>query len=244
MLSPSLRPLSLGELLDVSFSLYRQLFGTLLVVGLVTSAVPMVIDVYIEQSGGATSQPLLWFGNAIFSVFLGAMGVGASTYIVSDSYLGESVNAGAALGRVVPYVGRMIALSIMSGLLVFMGLLLLIVPGIIIACGLALGATALVLEDLPAAGHALRRSWSLTSGYRTKVFGALLVTIILLMIPVIGMGVVSAVVGMEAFFTIASVALSVLITPFLYVTVTVLYYDLRVRKEGFDLEMLSQHLRG
>jgi hypothetical protein len=129
-------------------------------------------------------------------------------------------------------------------MLVFMGLVLLIVPGIMIACGLALGATALVLEKLPAASDALQRSWSLTHGYRAKVFAALFVTIILLMIPVIGMGVVSAVVGLEALFTIASVVLSVLITPFLYVTVTVLYYDLRVRKEGFDLEMLSQQVRG
>ncbi|HEX9893430.1 MAG TPA: hypothetical protein VGA78_05880 [Gemmatimonadales bacterium] len=241
---PTLRPLALGELLDVSFALYRELFGSLVIVGLVTGALPLIVDVYIEQRGGPASEPILWFFNLMLSMILGAIGVGASTHIVSDSYLGERLHAGAALGRVVPYVGRLIALTIMTGFLVFCGLVLLIIPGIIIACGLALGATALVLEGLPSPGAALQRSWALTRGYRGKVFLALMVTFLLLMIPAVGMGVVSALLGMEALFTLASVILGVLISPFIYVTVTVLYYDLRIRQEGLDLEMLSQHLRG
>ena len=37
--------------------------------------------------------------------------------------------------------------------------------------------------------------------------------------------------------------LSILIYPFFYVVLTVLYYDLRVRKEGFDLELLASALQ-
>jgi hypothetical protein len=37
--------------------------------------------------------------------------------------------------------------------------------------------------------------------------------------------------------------LQVLISPFVYCTVTVAYYDLRVRKEGFDLEILAARLQ-
>lgn len=244
MTAPVLRPLSLGELLDVSFALYRQLFGSLIIVGLISGAPPLIVDVYIEQIGGPTAAPTLWFMNVLFSLTLGAIGVGASTLIVSDSYLGDRPHAGAALGRVVPFVGRIIALTFLTGCVVFLGLLLLIVPGIILACGLALGATSLVLEHLPGPIAAMQRSWFLTRGYRGKLFLALLVSLLLLTIPAVGLGAVSAFLGMEALFTIASVVLGVLISPFIYVTVTVLYYDLRVRKEGFDLEMLSEHLRG
>lgn len=244
MAAPVLRPLSLGELLDVAFGLYRELFGTLVIVGLVTGAPPLLVDVYIEQLGGPIEAPTLWFMNLIFSLVLGAIGVGASTLIVSDSYLGEQTTAGAALGRVVPFVGRMIALTFLIGCLVFLGLLLLIVPGIFIACGLALAATALVLEQLPGPTVAMQRSWTLTRGYRGKLFLALMVSVLLLLIPAMGLGAVSALFGLEFLFTIASVILGVLISPFIYVTVTVLYYDLRVRQEGFDLEMLSRHLRG
>ena len=244
MTAPVLRPLSLGELLDVSFALYRQLFGSLIIVGLVTGALPLVIDVYIEQIGGPTAAPTLWLMNLVLSLVLGAIGVGASTLIVSDSYLGERPHAGAALGRVVPFVGRIIALTFLTGCVVFLGLLLLVIPGIIIACGLALSATSLVLENLSGPIGAMQRSWFLTRGHRGKLFLALLVSLLLLTIPAVGLGAVSAFLGMEVLFTIASVVLGVLISPFIYVTVTVLYYDLRVRKEGFDLEMLSEHLRG
>jgi uncharacterized membrane protein len=244
MTAPVLRPLALGELLDVSFALYRQLFGSLIIVGLATGAPALIVDVYIEQLGGPEAAPTLWFMNLMFSLILGAIGVGASTLIVSDSYLGDRPHAGAALGRVVPFVGRMIVLTILTGCVVFLGLLLLIVPGIILACGLALGATSLVLESLPGPVRAMQRSWELTRGHRGKLFLALLVSFFLLMIPAAGLGAVSAFFGMEVLFTVVSVVLGVLISPFIYVTVTVLYYDLRVRKEGFDLEMLSEHLRG
>ena len=53
MAAPALRPLSLGEVLDVSFGLYRSLFLPLLMVTLVTRALPLVVSVYIEAAGGA-----------------------------------------------------------------------------------------------------------------------------------------------------------------------------------------------
>ena len=42
---------------------------------------------------------------------------------------------------------------------------------------------------------------------------------------------------------LSSALLNILIYPFVYVLTTILYYDLRVRKEGFDLEMLAATLK-
>ena len=36
----------------------------------------------------------------------------------------------------------------------------------------------------------------------------------------------------------------ILLYPVLAVTVTLLYYDLRIRKEGFDIEMMASELGG
>jgi hypothetical protein len=44
-------------------------------------------------------------------------------------------------------------------------------------------------------------------------------------------------------FSAAVVVLSTIISPYVYVVVTVLYYDARVRKEAFDLEMLAAELQ-
>jgi hypothetical protein len=37
---------------------------------------------------------------------------------------------------------------------------------------------------------------------------------------------------------------SILLSPVSAIAVTLLYYDFRIRKEGFDLEMLSQSIGG
>ena len=43
--------------------------------------------------------------------------------------------------------------------------------------------------------------------------------------------------------TAAAVILSTIISPYVYVVITVLYYDARVRKEAFDLEMLAAEMQ-
>jgi hypothetical protein len=42
---------------------------------------------------------------------------------------------------------------------------------------------------------------------------------------------------------VVALAGRLLLTPILYCLITLVYYDLRVRKEGFDLEMLAASLQ-
>jgi hypothetical protein len=126
------------------------------------------------------------------------------------------------------------------------GFLLLVVPGFVMFSGLILSSPALVLENLPSAGAAMRRSWMLTHGFRGKLLGAYLVAFLILLIPPIAISVLAAMFSLGgapesaqgAVVRIVASALQVLVYPFLYVITTVLYYDMRVRKEGFDIEML------
>ena len=82
MSQPVLRPLTLGEILDVAFGLYRGLFVPLLVVTLATSAIPLALSVYIEASGGALLNLPLYFGNLLLNVVLGAIASAAATFSI------------------------------------------------------------------------------------------------------------------------------------------------------------------
>jgi hypothetical protein len=251
MASPILRPLSLGEILDVSFSLYRNAFGPLLVIAIVTGGIPQILSVYIEASGGPLENPLFWLTTMLLSLVLGTIGVGATTFIISERYLGRSLPAGAAFGRATPYFGRLLALSVLAGLAVMVGTLFLIVPGLIIASGILLAVPALVLEALPHGSRALSRSWELTRGLRAKGFLTVCVAILLLVIPSMAIGFIAAMFGGAAAeqgetppaFAAVAVLLSTIISPYVYVVITVLYYDARVRKEAFDLEMLAAEMQ-
>jgi uncharacterized protein UPF0259 len=248
-----LRPLSLGEVLDASFGLYRRLFAPLLLVTVATRALPIALEVYIEGAGGAPANPELWLTNLTLSAILGALASGASTFVVSEECLGRRLSAGDALRRTVPFIGPLIMLALLTTLIIGLGVLLFIIPGLILLSGLLLGTPAMVLEGLGSVA-AMGRSWNLTRGHRRKVFNAILAVGLLLFLPGMALGVYGAIAlgtssveggqgwGGYLGLTIVVYLLSTLIYPLLYCVMTVSYYDLRVRKEGFDLEVLAAEL--
>jgi hypothetical protein len=93
-----------------------------------------------------------------------------------------------------------------------------------------------------------KRSWELVKGYRGKVFLVFLVIVAIQILMQIGV----AVVGTFAFgsgngsavLSVLENVVSLLLTPISAIAVTLLYYDFRIRKEGFDLEILSQSMGG
>ncbi|MEO8201622.1 MAG: hypothetical protein ABI679_13930 [Gemmatimonadota bacterium] len=246
-----LRPLSVGEIIDHSFAIYRRQFAALLLITLLANGIPAILGIYVTASGGGDAHPLLFLVSLIANVALGSLATAATVFLVSESYLGRSISAGDAFQRAVKYIWPLVLLSIGVGLLIGLGFLLLIVPGFIALCGLILATQALVLEDLTPS-EARNRSWNLTKGFRWKMLGLLVVLGIIILIPSIGLGVLvettstAKITGQVDTQTIVWVAVQQLITiviyPLLYCALTIAYYDLRVRKEGFDLELLESTL--
>ncbi|MBP6668897.1 MAG: hypothetical protein KA180_05580 [Gemmatimonadales bacterium] len=253
MTPPVLRPLMLGEILDVAFGLYRSLFLPLLVVTLVTSALPVVLSVYIESAGGALLNLPMYFLNLLLNAVLGAIASAAATFVVSDSYMGRAISARDAFARATPFIGRLIVLGVLMSLVIGIGLVCVIIPGVILFTGLALSTPALVIEELPSANAAMGRSWALTRGFRGKLFWVLLTVLVLILLPTIALGGFAAASGDATLleptvspatlgWLVAASLIQLLIYPLFYCVLTVAYYDLRVRKEAFDLEVLASGL--
>lgn len=115
--------------------------------------------------------------------------------------------------------------------------------------GLAVSTPALVIEHLDAPTRALGRSWSLTRGNRLRIVGLLFVFFVILAVPFIGaslilqmlLGALDSTLARVLSTVVASV-LSFVLGPILYCILTLAYYDMRVRKEAFDLEILATQL--
>lgn len=253
---PQLRPLSVGEILDTSFSLYRRHFSALATVALVCTGLPLVLRLFMEAAGGIFANLTLAVLYAISLTMLNLVATGATVFVVSESYLGRPISAREALRRATPYIGRILVCSMLMALVVGLGFLLLIVPGIMLATGLALAIPAVVLEPRSTASAALSRSWELTRGSRWRIFGLGFTLLVLLYVPVVAITGLLAVVlppasgapfGPTLVSTIAAIAFGGIVQMFLYplfyCVLTVTYYDLRVRKEGFDLELLASTLQ-
>lgn len=70
--------------------------------------------------------------------------------------------------------GSMLALSLLQGTLIFLGYLLFVVPGVILALGLYFSAF-LVVDQRMGAVDAMKASWQLTNGKKGQVFVVMLV---------------------------------------------------------------------
>jgi hypothetical protein len=241
--APPLRPLTLGEILDVSFGLYRSMFLTLLVVGVAVHLAPVLIQTYLQASGRIFLLDFVNLGYWLLAVIMNSVGVAATTSIISEAYLGRRISAGEALRRALPLIWPLLVVSLLSSLLIGIGFMLLVVPGVILLSGLLLSSVAMVVEAPPRATTAMARSWELTRGYKGQVFGTVLVAFLLLLVPRVA---VSTIWGLSGGSSAAlpplviSSILEVVVYPYLYTVITLVYYDLRIRKEGFDLDLLAQ----
>lgn len=248
----ALRPLTIGEILDMSFTLYRRQFATLLVIAIVTTGIPLVLQIFMLSSGGYFQNLILLLVYLVLSVCMSALATAAAVHVVSESYLGRSLGTGEAFHRAMPMLLSVILTSLAFSFLVGLGTLLFIVPGVILACGLGVAFPALVVER-SSAGTALSRSWNLTRGFKGKMFLLFLTIWIIIVLPSITVG---AIVGLfagggtanggevgQVFVALASGLVQIVVYPLLYCAITVAYYDLRVRKEGFDLEILETALQ-
>jgi hypothetical protein len=251
MTGVALRPLSVGEVIDASFQVYRRHFGALATIVLVCNSVPLLLQIFVEASGGGREHPVLTLAYYIIYLVLSSIATAATVFVVSESYLGRAITARDALHRATPFVGRVIMTSILFGLLVVIGFILLVIPGVIAVCGLVLATPALVIEGLPSATAALGRSWNLTRGHRVKIFGLLFLLGLIMVLPWLAVTGLVSVVGAlaaaggagRALFLVLGIAIGGLVqfflSPLSHAALTIAYYDLRVRKEGFDLEVLA-----
>lgn len=259
----TLRPMSLGELLDRSFFLYRKHFA--LFVGII--AIPHLVLLAFQliqvaigrgRTTGFAAMGFVWL-LATMILYLGAMAAsqGATVVAVSKVHLGGSSSISEAFGGI---RGKILYLSLIMfgvGIGIGIGLVLLIVPGIIFALMWSLTIPVAVLED-KGLRDATSRSAELTKGNRGRIFMIYFLFIVLMYIVILLWEVpIFAVIGMFArshrpmtvlpiwtqiAFPVCSFLSQCLVGPLLTIALSLVYYDQRVRKEAFDLELMMSTL--
>ena len=246
MTTYQLRPLSTGEILDGALILMRRNFGLLMSVALVCQGIPTIMDIYIELMGGGPQNPGLSLLDRLLTMVGGVLVTGATVHVVSEAYLGRTPTLGEAIRFAGGRFGAIFGANFISGFLTLLAMLAFIIPGIVVACGYSVSAPAAALES-GSATEATRHSWALTKGFRWKALGLWAVTIVLFLILYLAAGVLGGLAGAligaaDALLAVLGACVTLLIYPVISCVFTLFYYDLRVRKEGFDIEMLSDQL--
>jgi hypothetical protein len=268
----ALRPLRVGEILDVAIKVYRANFKTLIKAVLVIIAPVQVLNALLNSSVRSVTNRANSFtvngntagfhGSDIATVILAGLAIAllgfvagqlasaASFRAVSEAYLGEEADWRRSLRFALSRLRSLLWLAFLHAIVLAVGFVLCVVPGIYLYGALAVATPALLFEDARGT-KALRRSRELVRTRWWSTAGALLAASILTAIvqgAVSGV-LVGAVVGShgnqlvaDILGVIAGTASSMVTTPFLAAVIVVLYFDLRVRKEGFDLFLLAQRM--
>ena len=298
---PDLRPLTLGELFDRAFVLYRRHFW--LFVGI--TAVPGVFALLmtlaqaaiqsLTLSSAAASQSgdpaaaiesfvlmMSLFGGMMLAILgywvVYTIALGATTFAVSEIYLGRPAGISDVYGRMRGRIGSLLLLLLLLTLRIggvaFLGVLIIgfgagvaglgspVLGGVLIvftACTVfgicaflalrySLSISALVLERLPATAS-IRRSIELTDGRLGRVFLMVVCTTfvtyaawVLFQGPFLAAAFLSGIESSAGFWLNVVGAVSgtigtTLTAPLMIIGLALIYYDARIREEGFDLEL-------
>lgn len=255
-----LRPLSTGELLDKTFSLYRQnfklFFGIAVLPQLALFLLVTVGSLFLGAGGHVGPNALVGaglfalFGYILCSLVAGAVTHAATTFAVSGLYLDQPTSMAGAFsqskGRMLAVIGVTIAFAFVAGI----GFVLFLIPGILVLMWYSLAVPASVVEHL-GVGKAFDRSSKLSKGNGWRIFGVYILLVLLVIVASIAVRYVvalaltplkSAVFVYDSLSGAASFLLGSLVAPIITIALTLLYYDQRVRKEAFDLEHMMSAL--
>jgi hypothetical protein len=271
--APQLRPLRVGEILDVSINIFTKNFLTFLKIVLVVVVPVQIVTVLIQVSTVSDPDLLPKFGSTnnggtishddvpaylggqvvilVLTVLLYAIATAACFKAVGDAYLGTRPDWRSSLRFALRRFHSVIWVTALAYIVSLFGVILLIVGAIWLWFSYSMSVPTLLFEGQKGS-RALRRSFGLVRGRWWATAGALMAAY--LIAGIIG-GILQSIVGALSLTNAGDSVLGVaalnavgggigqlFTTPFPAAVTAVVYYDLRVRKEGFDLQLLADRL--
>jgi len=235
----------IGSALSRAIKVYAAAFDKFILLTLILTAPALIVELIIgppPQNRWGFWELVLWM--LLWSLATATCLFGAYRVMQGQGFgVGDSVRAG--LHRLGPVVGT----TFLGTAGVLLAALLLVVPGIILECSIYVALPACVIERRGPT-DSLRRSQVLTRGHRWPIFGLLALVTVLTVFVTVGAAVSGAILvsylgvagGKTAAWMLGAIfafAVRVVMGSFGAVLVAVVYHDLRVLKEGADIDSIA-----
>ncbi|MFL5563244.1 MAG: hypothetical protein ACJ79K_17395 [Gemmatimonadaceae bacterium] len=233
-MSIDLKPRSGVELIDASFQFLRENFALLFTTTAVTYT-PIALAEYLAARDPASVGPVL-VARLVTWVFA-SMAQAATIEIVATRYVGESITPADALRAVWKRLGTALAITFLYGLLIGIGTVFFIVPGIYFATKYFAAMAAAMIEG-KASTPAFERSGQLTDGSKWRLFRIFALTLLIYFALVGASAGIAGTLMSPPTASLVARLLMAITNPFLFTLVTLTYFDLRIRREGLDLDFL------
>ena len=249
----TLRPRSAAELIDAAFRMYRQHFVEFATVSAVVYLPTFVLSVMMGRLSPAVER----MEPDATAAFLGVVLVMACWYAImeasltiatSERYLGRTIDAGRVIREALSRSGGLIVVKLWTWFVLVIvtafTFWLFFVPTIYFFARY-FGVPATLLFERLGPGRALERSRELAKGEKWKILRSLGLVWLLFFGISMGIGLMLAPergTSPSVWVQLLSSLVYIVAYPLVPITATLLYYDIRIRQEGFDIEVMSANL--
>jgi hypothetical protein len=224
-----------GSALSRAFEVLFGNFFAFVAISAVASAPILVYD--LSKAGHVVAGAYAWT-EVLLQFTLTALCEAMILYATFQALRGRPVRPGESIARGLQRFGPIVLVTVLNTLIVALGSLLLVIPGIIASIILCVALPACVVERLGPI-ESMQRSSALTRGYRWPIFGAFLafgIVIIIVAALIGGLTAGSSLIWLPAVVTFVW---NTLTQAYQTVLVAIIYHDLRVVKDGIDLEHIA-----
>jgi hypothetical protein len=266
-----LHPMTLSDVLDGAFRLLRANLATIVLVTAVFFVPLELLSAFLardlfggqsvlrvlqdpllteQQLGGGLSGFQLggtigaWLLGLLITPFVG----GAITQVVAASYLGRQLGAGEAIRTTGRRLWALLGASILVHLVELPAFVLCVLPALVAMTFLICTTPAVMIERLGPV-RSMRRSFALVRPRFWPVLGIAVVSGLLAIFLTSVLGtpftLLGQFVGLRWGFILVAIGGIVgrlLASPFVSIVATLVYFDARIRHEGFDLQMIARGL--
>ena len=243
--SISSSPLDIGEVLGDTFAVIGRTFVVLANLAVLFVGIPAAVSIAgIALTPVSPVFAILTLVGRLAGLAGVLMGYSAIFMVAMADLHGQTVPTERLLATAAGKFWPMLGLAILLGLAVGVGVVLLIVPGVVLALAWSVAFPALTLEDR-GIFDSFRRSAALTRGKRWSIF--LLSFIVWLVAFIIELVLLAAFGGFQGLLspqpplaaTVVSQLLGVITVPFAAVLATALFNQLR-GKAGYGAEAVAE----
>ncbi|MGO9221034.1 MAG: hypothetical protein ACLP5E_25220 [Streptosporangiaceae bacterium] len=217
----------LSGVLGEAWGYYRRFAAHFLLIAFVIYVGAAIIAALLGLAGGV-GLFLGWIITVIAAFLVQAALVKAVQDVRDgrvDLSLGETVSA------VMPYLFTVIAASILAGIGISIGFVLIIIPGLVLLTFWSLIVPSIVIGG-EGVFSSFGKSWRTVRGYAWHVFGTYVLVFLILIVFNIVLGLILLALPLVARNLISNVISGTLVAPFLALVVTLMYYRLTAAHEG------------
>jgi hypothetical protein len=240
-----LRPRSASEIVDAAFQLYRRDPLTYLLIAALCYAPILVLQLVIIGPATGIEEQLtrLTAGFSIVMMFGYWISISLMSAVIvrlsSEDYLGRRVEPAVAVRDALLRLPAVMFGLLFKYILMFLGFFLFFVGALYVMARYFAVTAGIVIEGRGVAG-AFNRSTALSRGRKLHILGTSLLAFLIFAVVYFAVGIAAAMTGSMVISTILTVVASIVAYPMFAITEMLLYYDSRVRNEGYDIEMMAE----